>query len=169
VIVTALLIGCCTAAFSQPKAPIHEVLDNYFGREIRDPYRYMEEGTPEAMAWLQAQREHTGRVLAGLPERDPLRRRLQELDQQLGARFQFVTKLPDELYIYSKASANDDTYKVYIRRGLNSAERVLVDPGQATVSAVYPSPDGRLLAYTVCGGSERTQALSDAPTQAYRR
>jgi len=44
-----VLIGWFAAALGPLKAPVHEVADNYFGREIRDPYRYMEEGTPEAM------------------------------------------------------------------------------------------------------------------------
>ena len=65
----AVLAVCCAAASEPPKAPIHEVADNYFGREIRDPYRYMEGGTPEAIEWLQAQRQYSGRLPAGLPER----------------------------------------------------------------------------------------------------
>src|SRR5262249_2752137 len=56
-----ILILCCLQAriawpqFGPPPAPMHEVVDNYFGREFRDPYRYMEEGTPEATEWIRAQ------------------------------------------------------------------------------------------------------------------
>lgn len=47
-----------TIALSQsapPFAPVHQVIDNYFGHEIRDPYRYMEKGTSEATEWIRAQ------------------------------------------------------------------------------------------------------------------
>jgi prolyl oligopeptidase len=147
-----------------PKAAVRDTVDNYFGTAIRDPYRYMETSTPEAIDWFRAQREYTDRVLSMIPQRDQLRRRLEQLDGQLGERFQFVTELPGGRYLYSKSSARDSTYRLYVRRGFTGAERMLVDPERfrepggpaAALNAAYPSPDGRLLAYTVPAGSERT-------------
>jgi len=48
VLISAL---CTMRSYAQSNgvpAPVHVVIDNYFGQEIRDPYRYMEENTPEA-------------------------------------------------------------------------------------------------------------------------
>ena len=167
--VALLVIVCCLSriALSQEvplPAPVHKVTDNYFGKEIRDPYRYMEESTPEATEWIRAQGAYTERVLAGLPERDYLRKRLRELDEQIGARFQRLTALPGERYIYTKSSPKDDVYKLYIRHGLSGQERLLVNPEKfrmngspaATIAAFYQSRGGKLIAYTISvGNSER--------------
>jgi prolyl oligopeptidase len=145
-------------------APVHEVLETYFGREISDPYRYMEEGTPEATTWIRQQAAYSETVLAALPERYRLRERLRDIDQQLGARLQWVTELPHQRYLYSKSLPKDDIDKLYIRQGFTGHERLLVDPGKfrqpggpaATMQAVYPSHDGSLVAYAVSiGNSER--------------
>ena len=145
-------------------APVHEVIENYFGKEIRDPYRYMEESTPEATEWIRAQGAYTDRVLASLPERKHFRERLRELDEQIGARFQWLTALPGERYLYTKSSPKDDVYKLFIRHGLSGPERLLVDPEKlrmpggptATLAAFYQSRDGKYTAYTISvGNSER--------------
>lgn len=147
-----------------PKAPIHEVIESYFGHEIRDPYRYMEESTPEAVDWIRQQGAYTEQLLGAIPERDRLREHLRKLDQQMDARFQFVTKLPGNSYLYSKSSPTDDVFKLYIRHGLQGRERLLVDPERfrtpggpaASLELVYPSPDGSRVAYAVSiGNSER--------------
>ena len=169
-----VLIGSCgtwqnsaagqSAPSLPPMAPVHEVVETYFGHEVRDPYRYMEEGTPEGSEWIRRQADYSETVLAALPERNRLHERLRELDQQLGARFQWVTPLPHNGYLYSKSSPSDDVYKVYVRRGLTGADRLLVDPERyrkpngppATLQAVYQSRDGGLVAYSISvGNSER--------------
>jgi prolyl oligopeptidase len=147
-----------------PFAPVHQVIDNYFGQEIRDPYRYMEESTPEAMEWIRAQGAYTDKLLASLPERDRLRERLRQLDEQIGPRFQWLTALPDGKYIYTKSSPKDDVFKLFVRHGLAGHERLLIDPEKyrarggptAAISAFYQSRDGKLIAYTISiGNSER--------------
>ena len=147
-------------------APVHEVIETYFGHEVHDPYRYMEEGTSEGSEWIRRQADYSETVLAAVPERNRLRELLRELDQQLGARFQWVTPLPHNGYLYLKSSPSDDVYKLYIRRGLTGAERLLVDPERyrkpngppATLQAVYQSRDGRFVAYSVrVGNSERAK------------
>jgi len=171
------LIGSCgawqssaagqTAPSLPPTAPVHEVVETYFGHEVRDPYRYMEEGTPEGSEWIRRQADYSETVLAALPERNRLRERLRELDQQLGARFQWVTPLPHNGYLYSKSSPSDDVYKLYLRRGLTGPERLLVDPERyrkpngppATLQAVYQSRDGRLVAYSVSAGNSERATL----------
>ena len=158
-----IVVVCCLRgriAHSQSipaPAPVHEVIENYFGQEIRDPYRYMEESTPEATEWIRAQGAYTDKILATLPERDHLRERLREIDEQIGARFQWITALPGSRYIYTKSSPKDDVYKLFIRSGLTGQERLLVNPEKArmpggppaTIAAFYPSHDGKLIAYTI--------------------
>jgi hypothetical protein len=39
-----------------------------------------------------------------------------------------VRPLPGETYLYTKLIGGEDTYKLYLRKGLEGAERLLVDP-----------------------------------------
>ena len=59
--------------------PVHETLH---GEEIVDPYRWLEDGEPaEVRAWTAAQNARTEAVLAAVPGRAALERRLTELLQ----------------------------------------------------------------------------------------
>ena len=41
-----------------PNVPVKNVTDTYFGREVVDPYRYLEDAkSPETLAIVQAQNE----------------------------------------------------------------------------------------------------------------
>jgi Protease II len=156
------------APISAPSAaPVHEVVENYFGHEVRDPYRYMEEGSTESTDWIRQQAAYTEHVLAALPDRNKLRDRLRVLDAQMGARFQWVTALPGNRYLYSKSAPEDDVYKLYIRQGLTGRERLLVDPEKyrkaggppATMQAVYESRDGNRIACAISIGNSEHATL----------
>jgi prolyl oligopeptidase len=148
-------------------APVHEVIENYFGHEVRDPYRYMEEGSTESTDWIRQQAAYTEHVLAALPDRNKLRDRLRVLDQQMGARFQWVTELPGDRYLYSKSAPEDDIYKLYIRQGLAGREHLLVDPEKyrkaggpaASMQAVYQSRDGNRIACAISIGNSEHATL----------
>jgi len=63
-----------------PQARVEVVRDEYFGRVIEDPYRWMEDYKgAEAQAWLRVQADHAAQVLGALPERDALLARISAL------------------------------------------------------------------------------------------
>jgi prolyl oligopeptidase len=62
-----------------PEARRSDCHDQLAGRWISDPYRWMEEDTPELRTWVLAQPEYTMALLASLPAREVIRRRLEEL------------------------------------------------------------------------------------------
>lgn len=52
-------------------------VDVYHGREIRDPYRWLEDGqSPETAAWVDAQNALTDRHLATVPSRSAIQARV---------------------------------------------------------------------------------------------
>jgi prolyl oligopeptidase len=54
----------------QPIAPIAPVTDNYFGTEVVDNYRYMEDfNAPTVQQWVRATANYTIETLSQLPER----------------------------------------------------------------------------------------------------
>jgi prolyl oligopeptidase len=65
---------------SYPAARKGDVVEEYHGTRVPDPYRWMESlDAPEVARWVAASNEVTERYVAGLPLREPFRARLTEL------------------------------------------------------------------------------------------
>ena len=63
-----------------PSARCSEVVDDYFGTRVPDPFRWMEDlESPELKQWIDAQSALTFRYLRALPQRDALNERITEL------------------------------------------------------------------------------------------
>jgi len=149
---------------SPPPAPVRVVVDDYYGNKIADPYRYMEDlKSPEVQAWFKRQNDYTRAVLARIPGRDALLRRITELDNGAVARLYDYRRLPGERYFYQKRLATEDVGKLYVRDGLTGTERVLVDPAKITpagspsfvINYYATSFDGSKVVYGASpGGSE---------------
>jgi prolyl oligopeptidase len=161
--------GQSTAAVdSPPVAPVRPVTDDYFGTKVADPYRYMENlKDPEVQAWMKAQNDYTRAVLARIPGRQQLLARIRELDQSASAQVSNVLRLPGDVYFYQKLLAGQDVAKLYMRKGLNGEEKLLVDAekitlrapnkveGKRTIGYFVPSDDAEYVAAGIVpGGSE---------------
>ena len=69
----------CRSSLAQapPIAPVRNVVDEYYGIKVDDPYRYMEKlDDPEVAAWFKAQAAYTDATLAAVPGRQALTRAL---------------------------------------------------------------------------------------------
>ena len=63
-----------------PETPRGEVVDNYFGTEVPDPYRWLEDdNSPETAAWVAAENAVTNAYLEQIPFREAIRKRLTQL------------------------------------------------------------------------------------------
>ena len=68
------------AATDYPATPRGEVVEDYFGTQVADPYRWLEDvDAAETLSWVKAQQGLADPFLAALPERAPLKQRLTEL------------------------------------------------------------------------------------------
>src|SRR5437868_12979307 len=57
-----------------------DVVDDYFGTKVADPYRWMESlDSPEVAAWVAAQNQVTEKYLAQLPLRQHFKQRITQL------------------------------------------------------------------------------------------
>lgn len=162
---------CAILGFAQisahaalPVAPTLPVSDTYFGKTVADPYRYMENlAAPAVQEWAKAQSMATRAMLDAIPGRTRLLARIAELEASVQARVSEVRRLPHDVYFYEKRGASEDQFKLYMRRGLEGQETLLVDPEALTKSTGVPhaisffqqSPSGKYLAYGMSeGGSE---------------
>jgi prolyl oligopeptidase len=156
-----------TGSASPPVAPVRPVTDDYYGTNIVDSYRYMENlKDPEVQAWMKAQDDYTRAALASIPGRSQLLARIQQLDQSVPR--VSAGRLPADLYIIQKRLPTEDVYKLYLRQGLKGEDRLLVDPekvmlaapnqgkGKNTIHYSAPSWDSKYVAVGIApGGAER--------------
>jgi prolyl oligopeptidase len=149
---------------NQPIAPIEPVTDNYFGTDVIDNYRYMENfNDPAVQQWVKAQANYTIETLAQLPGRNAFFDRMMELDDSVPAKVSGVLRLANGKIFYRKIEIHNDTSKLYMRSSLDSPEILLVDPdrfglenGQKyAMNDFKPSWDGKYVIYLIsANGSE---------------
>ena len=164
----ALLGGCNTApqathtpaeppkTFQYPAATRGDVVDNYHGASVSDPYRWFEDPAAQATRdWVVAQNAVAQPYLEALPQRAWLGNRLKALwtYERFG-----VPQRDGGRYFFLRNDGTQDQSVLYVADGMNAAPRVLVDPNgkreDATIalSQWTPSPDGKWMAYALSDG-----------------
>jgi prolyl oligopeptidase len=141
------------AALAYPPARRSDHVDNYYGESVADPYRWMEDiASAETQQWIAAQNELSKRYLESIPEREPIKRRLAALWYY--EHYQ-VPKRAGDRYFFLAKDARQDQSVLYVSEGLHGTPRALIDANQLTadrtaaVAEFAPSPDGKLVAYSV--------------------
>ena len=155
-----------------PETARGEVVDNYFGTEVPDPYRWLEDDNSEATAaWVAAENAVTEDYLSQIPFRNAIRERLTQL-----------WNYPKE----GAPSKHGDWYYYYYNDGLQNqsvlcrtqqpgeAGEVFLDPntlsedGTVALSAVSFSKNGRYFAYAAAAsGSDWVEIrVMDTETKA---
>ena len=165
-LVAASILGVALCVWAQdpptrsgpPVARTDAAKDNYFGTEVADPYRWLEDQqSPETRKWIDAENAYTRTVLDPLPGREKLKKRLTEL---LNVDAYTTPVERNGRYFFTKRTAGQDQFVLCMRNGRNGADEVLVDPNPLsadhTVSVRLEgvSNDGKLLVYGVRQGGE---------------
>ena len=133
-----------------------DVIDTYHGVRIADPYRWLE--NPEAPAtreFVQRQNAFAEPLLEALPQRPWIRSRLEALwnYERVG-----VPRKKGSDYFFLRNDGRQNQSVLYVADTLEATPRVLFDPNatrdDATVALARfePSPDGKLLAYSLSDG-----------------
>jgi prolyl oligopeptidase len=132
------------------------VIDDYHGRAVADPYRWLEDlGSAETKAWITAQNAVTLPLLEALPQRAALLRRLTALWNY--PRAGLPVEEAGQLY-YRHNSGLQKQAPLYRRASLKAQPEMLLDPntmsddGSISLADWQPSPDGRYLAYALSQG-----------------
>ena len=127
------------------------VVENYFGTEVADPYRWLEDDASEATAaWVEAENAVTNDYLAQIPFRGAIRERLTELWNypKEGA----PRKHGDWWYYYYNDGLQNQSV-LYRTKAPGEKGEVFLDPntlsedGTVALAAASFSKDGRYLAY----------------------
>ncbi len=159
-----------TTVMQYPTTRKDNVTDSYHGRQVADPYRWLEDVESEdADAWVAAQNKVTRQYLDSLPSRQPMRNRLEQLWNY--ERFGLPEK-KGERYFYSHNDGLQNQNVLYVAESLEADKRLLLDPntlsedGTVALGEWQISDDGSLLAYSIAdGGSDwRTWKVRDVVT-----
>ena len=138
------------------------------GVTVKDPYRYFENTkTPEVQTWLKGQGEAAREALDRIAIRDQLEKRITELTNATGDAINSVIRMPGDLTYYLKRAKSERQFKLVMRRGLNGAEHLLVDPEidakrtgvPHAINYYRPSWDGAHVAYGMSAGGSEAASL----------
>jgi len=150
----ALLNACTTKnTIEYPVAERGNTIDTYFGTEIADPYRWLENDTSQATAdWVKAENEVTESYLSTIPFRDQLRKRLTDLTnyEKIGTPFKKNGK-----YYFFKNDGLQNQSVLYIKDSLEGEARVMLDPnklsedGTVALAGISFSNNGKYMAYSI--------------------
>ena len=162
-IAITLIISACMqdkrCEIEYPDAKKVDTVDVYFGREVADPYRWLEDdNSAETAEWVEAENKITFNYLNEIPFRKQLKERLTEIWNYPKYRVPF--KRGDRYFIYKNDGIQNQDV-LYIMDNMDDEPEVLLDPnmlsedGTVALSEVSVSKDGKYLAYSISlGGSD---------------
>lgn len=145
--------SCINRGIEYPKAEKQDVVDDYFGTEVADPYRWMENDTTRQVAeWVEAENKITNEYLSQIPFRDALKTRLTDIInyEKIGQPFKKNGK-----YYFFKNDGLQNQSILYEKATIDGEATVLLDPnslstdGTVALTGASFSHDGKHLAYTI--------------------
>ncbi|MCM2371743.1 prolyl oligopeptidase family serine peptidase [Aporhodopirellula aestuarii] len=162
-----------TESIQYPVTATVDVVDDYHGRKVADPYRWLEDvESEETAAWVAAENEVTQAYLNQLSSRTAMREKLEALWNY--SRTGLPVRRGDR-YFFTHNDGLQNQGVLYVAPADTPADQltekrsVLIDPnslsedGTVALGSWHPSDDGKLLAYSIAdGGSDwRTWRVRD--------
>ncbi len=153
-----------------PESRTADHVDDYHGRKIADPYRWLEEpDSEETKAWVTAQNKTTEEYLSEVSARPRIKSRLTELWNYV--RYGVPT-VRGGRYFYSRNDGLQNQAVLYTADSLTDEPRVLLDPnklsadGTVALSGYELTDDGKLMAYSLAeaGSDWETWRVRDVAT-----
>lgn len=148
-----MLNACSQKTIVYPETTKDNTVDTYFGTEVADPYRWLENDTSQATAaWVEAQNKVTFDYLNRIPFRTKLKEKLTELTdyEKYGSPFKKNGK-----YYFFKNNGLQNQSVLYMQETLDAEPKVILDPnklsedGTVALSSISFSKDGKYLAYSI--------------------
>ena len=169
-VISIMLVTSCDKASERmsstkyPETAKADSTDNYFGTEVKDPYRWLEDDrSEETGAWVESQNKVTFAYLNNIPYRKKILERLEELYnyERLSAPFR-----EGEYYYFYKNDGLQNHSVLYRKKELDSAPEVFLDPnkfskdGTTGLASISFTKDGSLATYLITeGGSDWRKAI----------
>jgi len=127
--------------------------DNYHGKVISDPYRWLEnDSAADVKDWIENENKTTYEYLNKIPFRSKIHDRISEIVNY--ERFGIPDKI-GEYYIYTKNDGLQNQSVYCVQKGLNGAPTVFIDPnkisadGTSAITILGYSNDKKYCAYGI--------------------
>ncbi len=159
-VVMGVLMSLTAGTLAAQQAPITyphtrkvDTVDDYHGKKIADPYRWLEDdNAADTKSWVDAQNGVTENYLASIPFRPQVKQRLEELWNypRYGTPFR-----EGKYYYFYKNDGLQNQAVLYRQEGLNGTPEVFIDPnklsdkGTAALGSLSFSKDSKYCAYLV--------------------
>ncbi len=147
------LFSCNQPRIQYPVTKKVDVVDNYFGIQVADPYRWLECDTcADVSQWIDEQNKVTFDYLSKIPFRKDLKNRLTEL---FNYERQSAPFKKGKHYFYFKNDGLQNQSVLYITEDVKIPGKVLLDPntfsddGTISLNGFNISPDGNIIAYAI--------------------
>ncbi len=148
ILIVALAFAACrkeAAKLTYPETKKVDVVDDYFGVKVADPYRWLEDDNAEdTKAWVEAQNEVTFGYLGRIPYRPKIKERLTEIFNY--PRYSSPRRV-GEHYFFTKNDGLQNQSVWYIQKGLDGEPEVFLDPNEL-------SADGTVRAYLMAESAD---------------
>jgi prolyl oligopeptidase len=147
-----------SAPDAPPRAVPGDLVTDYPGLKIADPYRALEDlKSPATQAWAEGNAAFTRRQLDALPGLPALRARIAALADDPVPRIQSVQVTRGGRWFYLKRGPSEAAFSLWVRDRVDGPERLLLDPHAWTKASGHHqainnysvSPDGRHVAAVV--------------------
>ncbi|MFO0805700.1 MAG: prolyl oligopeptidase family serine peptidase [Gemmataceae bacterium] len=165
----SLLVSAEEKTLKYPATKKVEVVDDYHGTKVADPYRWLEDDvrkSKEVAEWVEAENKVTNAFLESIPQREPIRKRITDLwnYEKISA-----PSKHGKLYFFSKNNGLQNQSVLYVQDSLTGEPRMLLDPntwskdGTIALSGTAISDDAKYLAFgkAVAGSDWNTWHVLD--------
>jgi prolyl oligopeptidase len=151
--------GGGSSSINYPPTKKGDVVDDYFGTKVPDPYRWLEnDNATDVKEWVEAQNKVTFAYLEKIPFRAQIRQRLEKLLNY--PRYSSPSRR-GENFIFFKNDGLQNQNVYYIQKGLDGTPDLLLDPnkfsadGTSQLAGFFWSEGGKYIAYGISeGGSD---------------
>lgn len=144
------------AQLKYPETKKVDVVDDYFGTKVADPYRWLEDDNSEETAkWVIEQNKVTNEYLSKIPFRDKLKERFEKLYNY--PKYTAPFRAGDKYYFFKNDGLQNQSV-MYVKDELNGEAKVFLDPnkfsedGTKSLSNISFSKDGKWFVYGVSSG-----------------
>jgi prolyl oligopeptidase len=153
-VLALIIIPNCKKAetMNYPVTQKVEQVDDYFGTQVPDPYRWLEDDKSEqTAAWVKAQNEVTFGYLGKISFREALKKRLTDIFNY--PRYSSPFRV-GEWYFFAKNDGLQNQSVTYVQKGLDGTPEVFIDPnalspdGTIRMGLLGPSGNKKLMAVT---------------------
>jgi prolyl oligopeptidase len=140
-----------TKKLEYPKARKVDHVDTYFGTQVPDPYRWLEDdNSEETKVWVEAENKVTFGYFEQIPFRNQMKNRLEQIFNYPRYTAPFRN---GNTYFFSKNDGLQNQSVLYMQKGLKGTPEVVIDPnklssdGTTRLGPFSVSKDGRYAGY----------------------